>query len=172
MYNTVKECAIECQQRLENLASDGKPIDVEAISVGYSIEVIASTAFGWKTNSINHPKSQFEKMSRSLFRRTWRFKLWLACDTWFPRLRKRFKFLMLPKRPRQFFVNLIQETIRYREKTSHKRNDFLQLLMNLKEERNDGVNENNDIHNNQVLNELSKSSKFLVRGYTSPILVD
>jgi cytochrome P450 family 6 len=55
----------------------------------------------------------------------------LLCNA-YPNLFRRFKLQVTPQRIQGFFLKLITETVEYREKNNIKRNDFLSMLIQLK----------------------------------------
>lgn len=155
MFDTVKECAEECQQMLEKPAAQGIALNFKEVSTGYTIEVINSTAFGWKSNAINDLECGFKKVSRSIFDGRVRIRIKLVLQTFFPFLKPYIKIHSLPSWIRNFFFNSVRETVEYRKKTGFKRNDFLQLLITLNETAEENDNSKSTTpHNND--NELSK----------------
>lgn len=140
MFETVKECAEECQQLLEKPAAQGSVLNFKDVSIGYTIEVINSTAFGWKSNSIADSESEFKKINRALFNQRMRFTIRNILHTFFPYLKSYINIRFLPSWIRNFFFDSVRETVEYRKKTGYKRNDFLQLLMALNETSEESEN--------------------------------
>lgn len=139
MFNTVKECAEDYQKILENSIKQETSLDFKEIGISYAMDVINSTAFGWKTNSMYNPNEELRKISRTAIRGTARFRFRRLFYMLFPFLKGYVNIFMLPTFMRQFFLNIIQETVQYRKETGYKRNDFLQLLMSLNEQKMDKV---------------------------------
>lgn len=133
MFGVVKECAEEYQQSLEKSAARGISLDFKELSAGYTIEVINSTAFGLKTNSIGNPDSEFKKIGHLIFQIGLRFKVRRVIHEWFPFLKRYIRIGLFDKRVVDFFFRTVRETVEYRKKTNSTRNDFLQLLITLNE---------------------------------------
>lgn len=132
MFDLVKECAEEFQQSLLKSATAGESVDIKDCSVNYTIEVISSTAFGLKTNSMA-TDSEFKRVSQEVFPNRLSAKLRLMLFDWFPSLQAYFQISVFNKTVNNFFFNLIKDTVNYRKENSVSRNDFLQILMSLNE---------------------------------------
>lgn len=54
--------------------------------------------------------------------------LWVAL----PFIRKYIRISVVPKEASDFFLNVVKDTVHYREQNNETRNDFLQLLIEIK----------------------------------------
>ncbi|XP_076349647.1 cytochrome P450 3A6-like [Tachypleus tridentatus] len=92
------------------------------------MDVIASCAFGTKTNALRNPNNAFTKTAKEAFSSAnrWRFLLALA----FPSIMKLFKISMIDPSGMEFSKKLTLKIIDQRKHSPEtKRIDFLQLLL-------------------------------------------
>lgn len=149
MFGLVRECAEECQQSLKEPVANGITIDFKGRCVGYTIEVISSTAFGLKTNSIHNLNSEFKEMAHLLSTsRGIIFRVRQVVRNWFPFVQSYISSSAFNKRVIHFFFKIISETVDYRKQTGASRNDFLQILIAVQEKQK--IKERHHNHGNNT----------------------
>ncbi|XP_065339679.1 cytochrome P450 9e2-like [Cloeon dipterum] len=100
----------------------------------YTTDVVGSCAFGIKCNSLSEPNNQFREMGKEIlspasFRRQVEISVLFA----FPKIAELIGIKFIAKYTEDFFRDLILKAFAYREKhPEFKRNDFINLLMQLK----------------------------------------
>lgn len=134
MHLTILAVANQFRDKLIQLNSDGKANDVELkeLLAQFTTDVIGSTAFGVECDSMKNPDSEFMRAGRQVFEATaWEnFKrLFLMM---FPDAGRRLRMCITKPEVTRFFMKLLGETVRYREENDVKRNDFLSLLLQIK----------------------------------------
>lgn len=132
MFPTVVNCAEELNNILEKHCAEGKPLEIKDIMARFTTDVIGSCAFGIECNSLKEPDSVFRKQGKLIFETT---KLGFLKNILLSNAPKVASFLKLTRFSEQmtnFFMNLVQETIAYRENNNVSRNDFMQLMIQLK----------------------------------------
>lgn len=133
-------------RNLENIFQEhshsSTPLEVRNLITRFTIDVIGSLALGIECNSIKNPESNFKEVANILMenmdtRTTVRYLIascpkWLMmlCETLFKKQLANFDFIQPPVQ--EFFKNVVKETVAYREKNNISRNDFLHLLLLLK----------------------------------------
>lgn len=138
MFPTLLECSEELSDCLNEPADKNQPIDIKAYLVKYTADVIGSCAFGIDCNSFKEPDSEFLKygiLSFSPKGVDW-FKFIIA--NMYPNIMKFFKCRVINRGLHNFFMGLVKQTVQYRENNNISRNDFMQLLIQLKNQ-NDGL---------------------------------
>ncbi|KAL3273892.1 hypothetical protein HHI36_015316 [Cryptolaemus montrouzieri] len=105
-------------------------IDFKDILARYTNDVIANTAFGIQVDSLTDRENEFYVMGRDStnFSKPWR-KFTIFIFQAFPSIAKLLGLKILPDKVNDFFLNLVQDTIRMREEQNIKRPDMLGLLM-------------------------------------------
>lgn len=81
---------------------------------------------------MRNPNAEFRLMGRRAFTQTIGDALKMVVIRSFPKLAKLFGFGVFTSTVTKFFQDVVNETIRYREANDVTRNDFLQLLIQLK----------------------------------------
>lgn len=99
----------------------------------FTTDIIGNVAFGLECNSMKDQNCDFLKYSRKVFHLTplQFFKNRLFIMT-FPRLAKALNIPVFKKDLSHFFLSTIRQTINHREENNFQRNDFLELLMQIK----------------------------------------
>uniref|UniRef100_A0AAT9UTE7 Cytochrome P450 6PW4 n=1 Tax=Maconellicoccus hirsutus TaxID=177089 RepID=A0AAT9UTE7_MACHI len=145
MFNLVEECASEVNEVLHNhLDTSEDVIDIKDISMRYTIEVISSCAFGMKAHTIKDGNSMFKLMASRAFLRTFIAKWVIITRSVFPWLKKMLKVPIVNKSVNEFFHKLTNETVKHRDSNGIQRNDFLQVLLNMRG-NNDKIEITNDL---------------------------
>ncbi|XP_063985746.1 probable cytochrome P450 6a14 [Diachasmimorpha longicaudata] len=132
MFYLLRECANGLNSYLEKF--DGAVIDIRDVAAKYTTDVIGVCAFGLQMNALEDDDSPFRQMGKRIF--STNFKSFL---------RFRLKDLSMPlfdviggwlvdDELADFFIKLTRETINYRRENNIVRHDFLDQLMDLKEE--------------------------------------
>lgn len=131
MYTQIMDSAKQMVDHLSDLNSQNKALDIKEITSCYSTDIIGSCAFGLNCNTFKHPDSDFRKYSRLItdLNFTAAFRMFLVFM--FPELKKVFPIRMFRKDVEDFFSNAFKEVINHRKETDFKRNDFIQLLLEL-----------------------------------------
>lgn len=102
----------------------------------FSTDVISIVAFGFETNSLANPDAEFRKVGRMLFSTSFETIVRNALNALAPSLIGLFKVRSIKKENADFFYNVVNDTVRYREENGIQRNDFLDLLIKIKRGQN------------------------------------
>ncbi|XP_044738026.1 cytochrome P450 9e2-like [Chrysoperla carnea] len=111
--------------------SGGKPLNVELkeIMTRLTNDVIATTAFGIKIDSLRDPNNEFYRMgSKASTISTWR----LLLSNFLPHVARFFRISLFPKEAVDYLRKIALETISIRERDNIYRPDMLQLLIEAK----------------------------------------
>jgi cytochrome P450 family 6 len=130
MFGTLLECGKELQDCLQEPANKSETIELKDILARYSTDVIASCAFGIQCNCLKNPDAEFRTWGRKIFKLSAANKLVRMVTFLWPSLGR---FLEFPSKDvSKYFMEMVRETVEYREKNDIRRNDFMQLLIQLK----------------------------------------
>ena len=156
MFQTLVDCGIELGSILEKSASDEELIEIKDILARYSTDVISSCAFGIQCNCLKNPDAEFREWGKKVIAPSVRSTIITFVILTVPRLLSVFKLSTLDPRISKYFLNMVEETVNYRERNNITRNDFMHLLIQIKnkvklEEDNEGLEQN-------VLGTLENSS--------------
>lgn len=137
MYDQIKECGDELMKNIHaSLTKTNSVIEVRDMMGKYSTDVIGTCAFGLKLNAVSDDDSAFRKYGKTLFKPSLRILLRELSLMINPTLLNIIRLKDFPSDAVEFFHSAFHETITYREKNNIVRNDFVQVLM---QARNDLV---------------------------------
>lgn len=131
MFVTVLDIS---REMVSFLNGSERPVEIEMkdILACFTTDVIGSVAFGLEMNSMKNPDSMFRKMGRKVFETPLPKLLKLIILTNFKAFGKKFNIMFHEKDVADFFLESIKDTVEYREQNKIQRNDFLSLLIQLK----------------------------------------
>lgn len=162
MFSIIGDCNNTLEKYLEKNVENGMDVfDFRDLFARLTTNIISSVAFGIENDCINDPDHIFRKMGIRIFEMSSKQRFQAACAVFFPILKNIIKFKFTHDDVEEFFHGVVKQTIDYREKNNFERNDFMQLLIQLKNqgyvsadktESKSSVEENNA---NQDLKKLS-----------------
>jgi cytochrome P450 family 6 len=132
MFGTMVECGKELKDILLQTARKGEAIEIKDILARYATDIIASCAFGIQCNCLQNPDAEFRVWGRKIFLITCRTKIFRLLSLLMPSLIRRFGVSFTPTDVSNYFTKMVNETVEYREKNDIQRNDFMQLMIQLK----------------------------------------
>ncbi|XP_063367313.1 probable cytochrome P450 6a14 [Cydia amplana] len=136
MYPLVEHIANEALSYVDLLYSNGETVNFTDLYAKYSMEIIGNVGFGVECNGFKNPNSEFYLRGYEYFEPQsgyWTFVRALAF--FMPDFFKILKIRRISPRIINFFFSLVKESVEYRQKHSYIRNDFLQTLVELKNEQ-------------------------------------
>ncbi|KAH8301478.1 hypothetical protein KR059_004218, partial [Drosophila kikkawai] len=113
-------------------------IEAKDLCARFTTDVIGSCAFGLECNSLQDPDSEFRRMGRSVTSKPLHGVLVQAFMFSQPQLARMCRLRLFRPEVSEFFLDTVRQTLDYRRRENIKRNDLIQLLMELGE---DGANE-------------------------------
>lgn len=132
MFNTMLDCSGEMEIYLEKQVAEENNVDFREVIAKYNTDVIGSCAFGISTNSFKHPDAEFRKMGQKAFELDFFKSIRDIMSLFIPSMINTFKIRLIHKDIEDFFIKTVSDTVQYREKNNISRNDFLQLLIDMK----------------------------------------
>jgi cytochrome P450 family 6 len=146
MFQTFLDCGQELGNILEKIACNKEVIEIKDILARYSTDVISSCAFGIQCNCLKNPDAEFRQWGRKIFAASIRNSISRVLNQTIPSLHSVLNLNPIDPKISKYFRNMVEETVKYRERNSIKRNDFMQLLIQTKnnvklDEENENVKE-------------------------------
>lgn len=135
MFSLISLCSDHLEQYI-NKIPDNAIIEIRELSAKYTIDVIGSCAFGIETGAFNDEESEFCKVGREMFKHDKISILKLRLQENFPKFYNQLGILFGNFRITSFFLNIIKNTMEYRMKNNIVRNDFINVIMELKRNPN------------------------------------
>lgn len=167
MYPTIVAVADVFRECLTNMVANGDEVEMKDILARFTTDVIGTCAFGIECNSLHEPDSEFRHMGKRVFHVS---RIKQSFLTSFKRFARFWRMKTINPDVSEFFMKLVRDTVDYREQNHIKRNDFMDLLIQLKNNgKLDGAStSSNDIADNGKLsmNEMAAQAfVFFVAGF-------
>jgi cytochrome P450 family 6 len=127
------ECGDELKFCLEKFGGKGEVIEVRDILGRFSTDVISSCAFGVQCNCLKNENAEFRQWGRKIFEPSVQVIVMGILSAVAPVVLDNLKLSIIDSNVSKYFRKMVQETVECREMNNVKRNDFMQLLVQLKE---------------------------------------
>ena len=125
------------------------------------LKVIGSSAFGIECNSLENPQAEFRKYSRKVFDEPKYPRYVLELALMFKNIARKLHITFTRTDTADFFMNAVKQTISYRENNDISRNDFMHLLIQLK--NNGAIDGESSTGGNLTVEEIAAQGKNLNR---------
>ncbi|XP_059610505.1 cytochrome P450 6a2-like [Phlebotomus argentipes] len=137
------------------------PMDFKAVCTRYAADVIGIAAFGIECNCLKHEKTEILRMSDLFFNfNTIMSRLKFFFFLTFEGLAKKMRLRFNDQELEDYFMRIIKDTVKHRESGKVDRNDFVKLLLQVKN------NKENSVGNKMTFNEMAAQAFiFFVGGY-------
>jgi cytochrome P450 family 6 len=132
MFPHMIECGEHIVHILKQYDKSGTSIDAQDFFTLYVTNIIGTCVYGFDSQTMNYPDSEFHKMCRKAHTPSWRTKIGVVYRLLIPDLMKYFKFKSFSRGVENYFLNLVKNCVRTRENEGIFREDFIQLLMELR----------------------------------------
>lgn len=145
MFPTISQCGDQMIDILKQIAQNEGYMEIRDVFARYTTDVIGCCAFGLECNSMKNPNAEFRLMGKRAFTQTIGDSISIIIIRSFPKLAKFLRLGVFARSVTSFFRKAVKDTIEYREKHKIARSDFLQLLIQLK--NNGKLDEDNQKQN-------------------------
>uniref|UniRef100_A0A1I8PTG9 Cytochrome P450 n=1 Tax=Stomoxys calcitrans TaxID=35570 RepID=A0A1I8PTG9_STOCA len=115
----------------KTLVSD-QVLEVRDLVARFTTDVIGTCAFGLEIDSLHNPNVEFRRMSRKAIVEKRYGTLGFMLRFSFPELSRRLHVKETVADVEEFFLDIVRNTVDYREQNNVKRNDFMDMLIDLK----------------------------------------
>ncbi|XP_037947256.1 probable cytochrome P450 6a17 [Teleopsis dalmanni] len=133
MFSTVVKVGEELAQVMnEKIAHDGNILEITDLLGRYTADVIGSCAFGLECNSLRDPTAEFCVMGKRFFTDPRHSDIVDAFIHNFPNAARKLRMRVINQDVHNFYMRIVKETIAQREQNNIKRNDFMDMLIELK----------------------------------------
>lgn len=138
MFPLVCARAERLQASLIATADDGaKTLDAREVMARYTTDFIGSVGFGLDPGSLNNENSEFRKLGARIFDVTLPRAIVSICKTLFPNMFKHLKYL--GQKLEDDILGLVNQIMKQRDYKPSGRNDFIDLLLELREKEHIAV---------------------------------
>lgn len=147
------DCGIILQNHLETLVDNGESFELHEILSRHITNISASFTFGIKTNALNDPNNIYRRVGKSAFPTNFLDSIERFLTLTARHVIRPFRINDYKPFAQDFFIAKVKENIQYREQNNIVRNDFFQLLMQMRG-KEAVQSERNGIHPNGGINEV------------------
>lgn len=130
MFQIVHNCASNLTRVVDKESKCG-PVEFKDLFARYTIDVIVNSAYGLECNSVENPSVDFRTMGKKIFDQSAFQAAKQFIGFGFPSLAKIFKLKTINSDVSKYFLKLVEDTMNYRIRNNVKRNDFMDLLLQL-----------------------------------------
>ncbi|XP_067627251.1 probable cytochrome P450 6a21 [Eurosta solidaginis] len=132
MFPTVLHKAEELVRILSNDITQEPNVEIRDCMGRYTTDVIGTCAFGINVNCLQNPDDEFRQMNRRVFTDQRLGRLGFALLNSFPKFCRKIHMKSTPDHITDFYMTLVRQNIAHREKNNIRRNDFFDMLLDLK----------------------------------------
>lgn len=119
--------------------------EIRDLTAKFTTDVIGTCAFGLECNSLKDSQSEFRRMGCAVLNSSPSLALAKIVRVFFPKMFKVLKLRTFPAEVQQFFLGIVKQTIDFRNTNQVRRNDFIQLLLEIKDQNKHQENAINSI---------------------------
>jgi cytochrome P450 family 6 len=130
MFPTVVKISEAFKHTMTVEAQRGVAFEMQDLLARFTTDVIGTCAFGLDCNSLENPDTEFRRNGKLVFGQNNFAKLIIA--TQFRTLARWLRTKIILPEMTTFFTNVVRETIAFRETNKVKRNDFMDLMIDMK----------------------------------------
>ncbi|PSN40746.1 putative cytochrome P450 6a14 [Blattella germanica] len=132
-FQLIVECSEDLKKHLyDKIEFDGPIIECRSLASKFSTDVIGSCTLGISCNCMTDENSEFTRIGNKLLAPSYEFAIRRLIRFFLPRVADMLQIKDIPQEVTDFFLRLTRETLGYREKHQVIRNDFMELLKQLK----------------------------------------
>ncbi|XP_039955220.1 cytochrome P450 6a9-like [Bactrocera tryoni] len=135
MFPTIVEVTHNLVEVLGEQLREEKIVELKEILARYTTDIIGKVAFGIACNSLRDPDAEFRVMGRRSFSEERHGPLVSGFLHSFPNLARRLRMRSINDDISDFFMRIVRETVEYREKNNIKCNDFMSILIDLRNDK-------------------------------------
>jgi cytochrome P450 family 6 len=132
MFLLISQCADHLEQTIEKVVNYDEPIECRELTAKYTTDVIGICAFGIDINALSDENSEFRKMGKAIVTPSWSNLLWYITKQSAPWLYDILANIIPESEATKFFLRTALENINQRQMHNITRNDFIDILIELK----------------------------------------
>ncbi|GJQ77925.1 Cyp6a9 [Trypoxylus dichotomus] len=137
MFQTLLDCGDQMMAKIGELSDRHEAMDSKDVLARFTTDVIGSCAFGLECNSFKSEESEFRAHGKKLFIPNWPRRIRILLIAFLPHLSKKIGIPIFERSLTDFYMNVVKTMVKYREENSVVRNDFMQILLELKNAKNE-----------------------------------
>lgn len=165
MFPTIAKLGERLTDHLNEIIPQNDQLEIKSIMARFTMDVIGTCAFGIECNTLKDTDNDFYRFGRMAMEKPRHNPRINFLLTNWKRTARFFGIKMIRDDVSSFFMNAIRSTIDYREKNNIRRNDFMDLLMQIKTDGNNDSDESKDGSQLTVNQIAAQAFLFFAAGY-------
>ncbi|XP_077262487.1 cytochrome P450 6k1-like isoform X2 [Temnothorax americanus] len=139
MFELMSECGDNLDTYLDSLKLEGKGMEIEIkeLAAKFTTDIIGTTAYGLNVNCLNNPDDEFRKYGKIIFTFNIIRSFEFFAIFFLPNIVGMARVKAFGKDASVFLRKVVWETITQRMKSGKKRNDLIDILIELKRNHED-----------------------------------
>ncbi|XP_063701704.1 probable cytochrome P450 6d4 [Culicoides brevitarsis] len=129
MFPTILSEVDKLDGYVEKVAANNELFETKEMTYRYVLNIIGSVVFGLNIDILADPDHPFERMYKELLGPNKWTDLKNALQFVSPKLVDILRIPLLPTHVREFFLDVVSTTMKYRKEHNYRRNDFMQLMI-------------------------------------------
>lgn len=138
MLEQVLKSGDNLMDKLQTFAKEGESFESKDVMYEFTLDVISSCAFGMQLKQGGDEFATFKSNVSKMFSFTTSSMIRTITVMAAPKLAQFIGLTGFPPDASKYFLNFTKDTIKFRKEKDVKRNDYLQLLLTLKEQEDNG----------------------------------
>lgn len=127
--NNLRSCL---NQMIDDVNDSDEGFEIKDIMARFTTDVIGTCAFGIECNSLADPNAEFRRNGRRVFDNSRHSAMVRLLMGAFKPVARALHMKVFNDDVTDFFMGIVKETVKYREENSIQRNDFMDLLIEIK----------------------------------------
>lgn len=132
MFPTIVEVGERFRDCLFEIVEQHDELEMKDLCARFTTDIIGTCAFGIECNSLKDPNAEFRHYGRKIFGAPRNGFLVRAFMNVFENVAKILHLKVTRDDVSEFFLKVVHDTVDYREKHNINRNDFMDLLIKIK----------------------------------------
>ncbi|XP_017040712.2 probable cytochrome P450 6a21 [Drosophila ficusphila] len=132
MFPTVIKVGHEFIDVFGEYVKKNEIVEVKELLARFTTDVIGTCGFGIECSSLKDPEAEFRIMGRRALTEERLSPIAVAFTNSFPNLSHRLHIKITAEHIEEFFLRIVRETVAFREQNNIRRNDFMDQLIDLK----------------------------------------
>lgn len=134
MFHTIIDSTTGLIEAVNKHAVNATPVDIKEVLGCFTTDIIGSCAFGLECNSFIEQDADFRRYGRKIFAPNVKGSLKTIITMAYPNIARKLNVKTQEQDIDNFFINVVENNYNFRVNENFVRNDFFQLLIDIKKE--------------------------------------